>query len=81
MFSWITKIIKWILSIWNKIPEPVKKAIIEAVLKALEILFRDYYKESKKRKEEEEKKKKKEEEEKKKRKDNSQDDNKGENEK
>ena len=57
MFAWVKKFIKWLLSFWDKVPEPVKKAIIEAILKALEILFRDYYKESQKKKEKEQKEK------------------------
>jgi len=43
MIQWITDIVKWLYSLWSKIPKPVRKKIIETIIEIFKPIFGEYY--------------------------------------
>lgn len=43
MLDWVIKLFKWLINIWFKIPDEVKEAIIELIIKIFKPIFADYY--------------------------------------
>ncbi len=52
--SWIIKAFKWLWGLWNKIPDEIKEAIIDIIVKGFEALLRAFYKEHKEKEKKEE---------------------------
>jgi hypothetical protein len=43
MFSLVFSFFKWLLSLWEKLPDSLKKEIIDLIVKEFTQVFRNYY--------------------------------------
>ena len=43
MFDWIERALRWLAQMWDGLDDDTKRMIIEAIVAAMEEVFRSYY--------------------------------------
>ena len=43
MFEFFERLFRWFMDLWEKLPEPLKAAIIAVAVEAFDAVFRAYY--------------------------------------
>ena len=43
MFGWLTSLFDWLVNLWGKVPDSVKEKIIDMIVEAFEMMFREFF--------------------------------------
>jgi len=43
MFDWLFNLFRWVVNIWNDLPDSTKEKIINIIVESFESIFKDFY--------------------------------------
>jgi len=48
MFEWLRSILGWFYEVWGKFPDSAKEKIIDLIVEAFDVIFREFFRSNKK---------------------------------